>query len=435
MAQTLPLAPSSLLFDSENPRLNEPSLGQREAQRAMATNQQRKLVALARDIVQNRLDPSNLPIVMPLNDDLKRYVVLEGNRRIVALKALENPDSLVGALEPGLLKDLRELSHTYQAAPIDSVECVVVNNREEARHWIELRHTGENQGAGLVSWGADESARFRARSGQKEIHSQALDLLEHSGHLTPDRRSKVPSSSFRRLLNTPEVREKCGLELKHGELLFLADKKQVAKALMYIVNDLTTGRAKTSHIYTRENRIKYANSIPEDVVVKPTSKEGKRAAARRKGKSSRPKSTRVRDNLIPYDCALGITDQRVSEIERELRTLSLENYPNAISVLFRVFIELSVDVYVESKKITLPNEDATLGCKMRLTLEDLLAKQKLNAKQAQPVHRAMHKNSFLAPSITLLHSYVHNQYVFPTPSDLRANWNNLQPFFIAVWSP
>ena len=47
-------------------------------------------------------------------------------------------------------------------------------SRDEARHWMELRHTGLNEGAGLMDWGSDEAARFRAKTGGLEIHSQAL---------------------------------------------------------------------------------------------------------------------------------------------------------------------------------------------------------------------------------------------------------------------
>jgi hypothetical protein len=137
--------------------------------------------------------------------------------RLTVLRALENPDSLVGAVDAAVLNEMRELSRAYQAAPIELVQCLAVKSREEANYWIELRHTGENQGAGIVDWGADETARFRARSGQLEIHSQALNFLELHGHLTPAKRAQVPVSSFKRLLGTPEVRAKVGIDLQNGK--------------------------------------------------------------------------------------------------------------------------------------------------------------------------------------------------------------------------
>src|SRR5712664_4025810 len=110
MPDTRAIAHVDLLIDAENPRLAQPSTGQREAQKEMASRQGKKLLALAKDILENGLNPSDLPIVTPLNDDLGRYTVLEGNRRLVALKALENPEPLVGSVEQSVLDEMRELS-------------------------------------------------------------------------------------------------------------------------------------------------------------------------------------------------------------------------------------------------------------------------------------------------------------------------------------
>src|SRR3972149_2459118 len=165
MAETQPLSLADLLIDEENPRISQPNAGQHRALQALAEHLGTKLVTLAADIVENGLDPSNMAIVMPVAGRPVRHVALEGNRRLAALRALENPDSVADALKSHPLKELRRLSRQYQQNVVESIDCVVVNNREEARHWIELRHTGQNAGAGIVPWGSDEAARFAARTG------------------------------------------------------------------------------------------------------------------------------------------------------------------------------------------------------------------------------------------------------------------------------
>ena len=438
MLETIPIPPADLLIDEENPRISQPNAGQQKTLNALAQQLGPKLHALAEDIIINGLDPSNLPLVMPLPGSEGRYVVLEGNRRLAAIRALENPESIADATSPSNLRKIRRLSKDYQSNPTELITCVVVNDRDQARHWIELRHTGENAGAGTVPWGSDESARFRARTGLSEPHSQALAFLHRRGDLTPELRSKVPATNFKRLLGTPAIRTKLGVEVKKGTLFLLADEAKISKAFMHIVNDLASGNTKVRQIYTRIQREEYADKLPPSIVVKPTVKsgDGVPAASGRqvptvKAKNATPKK---RPRLIPRDCVLSIPSSRIKNIESELRRLNLENYTNAIAVLFRVFIELSVDSYITTHTLPSVSEDSGLQKKMAAVAKDLVTRKKLTARQRTPVSRACQKDSFLAPSVKLMHQYVHNPHVFPAPGDLRAHWDNLEPFFGAIWS-
>jgi hypothetical protein len=331
------------------------------------------------------------------------------------------------------MAELKALSRQYQESPIGSIRCLVVKDRAEADHWIELRHTGRNEGAGILSWSHDDATRFRARSGEVPPHTQALNFLEEQGALTPQMRKGRWVTNFKRLLDTQEVRDKLGISVENGEFRPLGNPAKVAKALMYVVDDLESGRVKVGDIYKKPQRVEYADRIPSHIVAKPlkTSKGPAKKASKKSVKPIRPKP---RDYLIPDDCTLNVSDVRCAEIATELRTLSLTSYPNAVSVLLRVFLELSTDAHIADRKLKKP-PDAPLATKLQTVLEDLLAQQKLTRQQATPVRRAMQKDSFLAPSVKVMHSYLHNQHSFPAAADLRAHWNGLQPFVMGIWSP
>ncbi len=261
------IGPADLLFDTANPRLSEPNKGQREAWRAIATRLDRRLLRLAQDIVAYGIDPSTLPIVMSSGDDAKRYVVVEGNRRLAALKSLENPEAIVGAVPQSTLTEMRALSNKYRESPVEHIRCLVVKDKAESDHWVELRHSGQMEGAGIIPWDADDSSRWRARSGKFEFHTQILNWLENSGHLTPEMRRGRWTTTFRRLVATPEVRAKLGIGLSNGELQILGNPARVAKALLHVVNDVRSGETTSRTASSKRDRLRYARNLPESIVV------------------------------------------------------------------------------------------------------------------------------------------------------------------------
>ena len=241
MAKLLEVPIDNLLLDEDNPRLITQSEDQLDTIREMASRQSSRLQVLAADIVKHGLDPSELFIVM--EDEDGRYIVLDGNRRTTALKVLANPDVINGILTNGIFQNLQRLSDEYKSNPFESVLCVLVNDRDEADHWIELKHTSYQDGAGPLRWGPDEGARFRAMTGGVvDAETQALNFLQDHGYITPEIRNKLPTTTFRRLLRTPEVRDKLGLDWNDNQLHIVSEPNAVAKALMYVANDLLLKR-------------------------------------------------------------------------------------------------------------------------------------------------------------------------------------------------
>jgi len=64
---------------------------------------------------------------------------------------------------------------------------------------------------------------------------------------------------------------------------------------------------------------------------------------------------------------VAIKEAKSNNIYHELRRIHLDEYPFAISVLFRVFLELSVDHYIIEKKLKTSQELDPM--KMRAKLE------------------------------------------------------------------
>jgi hypothetical protein len=220
-----------LLVNNENPRFGMTS-NQIEAFQTMLTDQKDKIQHLTKDIVANGLNPADLMIVTPLISDPHYFRVLEGNRRVVALKLLSNP-----GLVSENLKQTKNFFEEY-AKKIDmtnfKVRCVLFDNEVSANRWIKLKHTGENDGVGTVSWDSQQKARFDVRSGGKaQFAMQALDFLREQPS-TPEelkvKLAEVPITSLQRMLSDPNVRKAFGLTVENGKLTSGFLKKTTSQA-------------------------------------------------------------------------------------------------------------------------------------------------------------------------------------------------------------
>ena len=87
MAEIVHIPISDLLLAHDNPRLVEEQATQQETALSLAKQQGDNIVRIAGpDIVKFGLDPTALLAVVPTGDRRKRYRVLEGNRRLLAVR-------------------------------------------------------------------------------------------------------------------------------------------------------------------------------------------------------------------------------------------------------------------------------------------------------------------------------------------------------------
>lgn len=446
--ESIEVAPASLLLDVANPRFENEQDGQREAIRRLALDQGEKLLNLAEDVVAHGMDPSARILVIP-HEDGKRYVVLEGNRRIAALKTLRAPELVSGVWSAKLEKRLRELSARYEASPVGRVSCALLPDRDAADHWLWLRHRGEQGGRGIVAWDGLEATRFEQRRGRGRAGAalQAVDLVRDRGGLdqdTIDRLGDVPITTVQRVFNDPVIRKAIGVDLVRGQLALRVPEKEALKGLTRIVKDAAYGRLPVSRVDTKEDRQKYLGEFAKSDLPSAGTAEHEPVpvgvgAGKAGAPDGRPRaSSRRRSVLIPRAFVVSIADDKPNDIYHELRRLRLDDFKNAVSVLFRVFLELSVDHYLLSARLMtkaqLQERDVTLRKKLTRVADHMQQSSVMTRRELIPVRSVIGPQHFLAGSIDLLHAYVHDPNTMASPSDLRTAWTNLAPFIQRLWS-
>ncbi|HET6386468.1 MAG TPA: hypothetical protein VFJ58_24000 [Armatimonadota bacterium] len=441
---SVPIA--NLLLYGGNARLRDEQTTQQAALLALAEQQGNKLLSLARDIVDHGIDPSALPIVIPSTGPRNQYVVLEGNRRVAVLKGLETPSLISHVFDGPGKRRFAQLAKDYSTSPLSELGCVVFTSEKDAEHWIKLRHTGQNEGAGLVEWGSEEKDRYATRHGKRSEAGQLLEFVANFGALSPEASGsrKGINTSLIRLLSTPDVRKALGIDLRSGVVHQLLTTEYVAKAASRVIEDLKTGRLKVGDIYTRDDRIKYAEALttelsPENAARLPDPVplgEGTPPPNATTSKSQRRRPAQGdRTTPIPKDCVLKIASTRIHAIYKELTRIKLSDYPNACAVLMRVFLELSVDHYLTHCNLMAEEvqRNTVLAKRMKEVAEDLLAKAKISRQLRDAIQKIADNESVIAASTTTFNRYVHNRFVHPKPTELGTAWDELQPFMEAMW--
>jgi hypothetical protein len=408
-----------------------------------------KIFELAEDIVKE-FDLPQLEKLVIYNFKGKN-IVLEGNRRLAVYKLLNNPeltddvrlrDKLLG------LKTKIELDENFK------LECLINQDKEQGLRYIDRKHSrGNNE----VSWGDNERAHHNARRGkanQQELLkveiTKIIKGLDFPDELKEQALGPGYVTTLWRIIEQSPAWSLFGFSFEKNGDLKVVDKdfKEKLKVIIFDVlqkskfNDKLFSRLNVKDI---EAYLKLISSDDykrvDDEIKKQTKKDlfGNKSAfvipAGNGGKRSIPKSS-LRNYLIPKTCILVINETKINNVYCELKNnLLLDDsknaVPNAVGVLFRVFLEIGIDCFWEKKGNTFKS-DTKLAGKIT-TVADYLEKNKIadNKKLKNIRTVATDKNNLLA--IENFHSYVHSYKSQPSSSDLKLKWDNLQEFFEIIW--
>jgi hypothetical protein len=245
----------SLLLDDENPRLPE-ALGDK-SQLALLTwmANQYNTVEVARSLSEHGYFDSEPVIAIRAGKKLK---VVEGNRRLTAVKLLLDAD----LRQSITLDDAEEWQELADAAELENrLPVHVAKNRKEVAPVIGYRHI-----AGIEPWDPWAKARFIAREIEKEQQSFAQVAVivgeresEVRAHYrnyrvafdaenllrVPTSRVKAQFGFFTRAMNSVGLREHIGApapsEIKpRKRVLRKSKKKEVAEVFSWLFGDETT---------------------------------------------------------------------------------------------------------------------------------------------------------------------------------------------------
>lgn len=424
----LPLA--SLVVNPANDRHGELENETAAIAQLFAT-QEPHMRSLARDLVAKG-EVFEPPLVYPSGD---AYIVADGNRRTTCLKLIANPRR---APTVELQQFFAELKERWKGRFPDSIECRVETDKDRVDDILYRRHTGVQGGIGQSTWTDRMKTNFVVRTGKGTGLNLADEIekrLRDAG-LAPSR--KIPRSNLNRLLSAEALRNRVGVSVRKGKLEFVRDEQGSLTALGRIAKDLATRAVTLDDVWDTQRKLDYLDRLETEGVLPST----KRPTPPRSGPAPsptpapapkpRPPKPPAWPHVIP-DVDYGLNWpahlHRHREIWDELQyRLELDAHPNAISVLLRVLLELSIDNYVARTSLTDVHENDKLAKKLVKVATDLEANRQIDRKYLGSLRKLQQGEGII--SIDTLNRYVHSPNFNVSPDHLKMLWATLADFIV-----
>lgn len=462
------IAVASLHLDEKNPRLGREIAGRSPQQIILHLFKYDNAVEIA-DSISRVGYFANEPL-MAIRED-GRYVVVEGNRRLAALKALR---------EPGLLSDDAKLRRQIEKckaritnpADIRSVPVTIAPSRRATDKLIAYRHTrtpvqpweAENRasfildklGEGYDNDELQQALGFSPSDIQDARQTRAIAEMARSIALDEEIKAKLSSprakvvTTLKRVLESEVGRRYLMIKRDpaHG-IVGETTKAEFLRGFTRLVRDLSLGKATSRTFNTTEQIESYFRAwpksdlpqrkkgtfVPADVI------EGASVASQSKPAVTKfaARALSTSSTVLPRTFKVRFGDERIKEIRNELTQLRRARFRNSGAVMLRVFLELSIADYLKrisrydrlvadlKRKNAIPTHRPPA---LKYLVPEIVkvVKSKLSAEEALRVEKALRYDASAPFTISDLNSFVHSPDL-PSERDIEQFWSRTAPLF------
>lgn len=456
---------------NENPRLNPEekhiTLADFTEDFIADDNEKKHFFNLLKSIAEEYV-PAD-PIIVWKDPESQKFYVAEGNRRVLALKLLNDPNKApksIRAYVRNLVKG---------RTPIDKIKVNVAPSLEDAEWYINQRNSvstlqrpwsriqqqrwietlykkyGNNIemliAKSAMTQGELENAIRNLRFVDL-IKSTEIKVLLNDKQYKEATSYKFPVTIIERFFINKQVREQWGVEFDGLEVKLRNRSgflKAYAELIKNIVDENPAIQIDTRTITTKIDEILKALPSVDLSVEEPyatgkeqkseTSEKQEEAADNGKNNNDKPffKGDPNRSKLVLSIYTVNTSDYRIQGIFNELKELSVNKYKNAVAASIRIFLDLAILNWLQTENLV--NELQALKQKniKDITLHHRLdfVAEKLKSKKPKAnsiiVRLTNSENEF---SLDVLNGYQHSKdTVYLEKQFLNRFWDFLFPLF------
>ena len=365
------IALQDLLLDSENYRLTTEENTKLENQKdiidSLIKNDQ--ILRLAKQISKHGFVPVEKMIVLKKG---KKYIVLEGNRRLTALKCLINPRL---AKKPSLINSFSELGKSLSLESIKQIPVFIAPSRKEALSKVIIpKHTEPS----IQKWSTYNQSKLYAKavleqgetidqvcSSYGTIKERVLDALrmyqcykiatkiplskEIMTTVLDER--KFPITTLDRLIKTEKGQNFLGIRFDNKGLLKGKIKKdEFIKGYSKIISDIALKRQTSRTLDSDEDRKQYLDNFKKS--DKPNLKQKGSFSLNSFKKPKTPSKKRLtstpklkKKTLKDYSFNIPHGSAIILELYKEIETIDFYKKPYTFGIVFRSFLEMCCAQY------------------------------------------------------------------------------------------
>lgn len=484
--EKLELDIDDLLLDLHNPRIGQVT-SQSEALAAIINLDPRHFKTMMESIKAHGLDPGDMFYIIT-EEGLTDYVVVDGNRRLAALKVLLEPNMLQSAsVAESTRAKLVKAAAGFDRKMIDTVSCVLFDERATADDWILRRHGRGMEGEARIPWGSLEIQRFQ----KDQTILDVIAFVAKNSTFSEERWAQIKTaieakpSVLRRLIDSKALRALLGLSVTdvEGERqpAFTTDPAIALSVLSKIFEDIADGELDTRTINKAEDIKDYIDELPADVKKpkkltplpasssaaggsKPTSTTGKAGA----GGANTAEPKKFRDTEIKDEekrprqaaAAATTTATKKSSVRPPRPTLApkkhpfkqptsakgqrllfeasrikLKEMPLSSAFILRAFLEHTIEVYMTANNMPFVDPKGNnfdLKHRAEAVIQHIITAKVAKSEDLRGAKRTLTVTTDPS-SIQALNDYHHNKFHIPTGDALRSAWDSAEAMYIAVY--
>lgn len=443
---------NSVYLDTKNIRIPMTDTAQDAILQDLFSNED--ALELVKSIVQYGMFPDEFPILVK---EKGKLIVIEGNRRLAALKALDNPNRV-----PYFKDKIKSLKNPK----ISKFRAVLAPSREKATQLIANKHTINLR----RPWKPLRQAYFYKSQIENGKTIEELKI-EYPGHditkfikmleahhlaksITYDNdivslvvhdERKFPITNLERMYDDAFVTDYLGINFdSNGKVKGNTKAEDFKKAYKRIVDDIALDNLNSRNTNNKEQRQKYIKSLPKDLAPEKTNKTTFTTKSFKETKvdkdelSKSVKSIKRQKGLIPSFIPFNLEHSSLREIYEELRSIPVKDYPNAAHDLLRSFLECSLVAYLKTtEEYKLVEKNSKHNPKLDEMLTFILSDKctSIDDNNLKQVIEHIKSHYTQAYSLARLNMINHNETWVSTEKEVRAAWNKIEPLMKYLLNP